>query len=234
MSSRSTKKKENPSSLRGLDYCFDHPELLEQALTHRSLGNPHNERLEFLGDSVLNVVISELLFHLRPTAPEGDLSRLRSRLVRDRTLAQIAREINLGEHVRLGPGELKSGGFLRESILADALEAIIGAAFLDRGFDAARQLVVSLTRSRVESLPAAEDLKDPKTRLQELLQGRGLGLPVYEVIEEQGQDHERRFTVTCRVSLLDQASEATAGSRRGAEQAAASLALQEIQGELCK
>jgi len=218
-------------TLAGIEFEFSRPELLTQALTHRSLGNPHNERLEFLGDAVLNLVVADLLFRHRPDAPEGDLSRLRARLVRETTLAEIARELSLGDAVRLGPGELKSGGFLRASILSDALEAVIGAVYLDGGYAAADHVVSTLMIPRIELLPDAESLKDPKTRLQELLQSRGLGLPVYEVVEEHGQDHNRRFTVHCHVSLLEQPLEATAGSRRKAEQAAARAVLDQISGE---
>nr|WP_206212227.1 ribonuclease III [Wenzhouxiangella sp. XN79A] len=213
----------------GLPYTFDDPGLLEQALTHRSCGNPHNERLEFLGDALLNFTIAALLYRRRPEAAEGDLSRMRARLVRDRTLAEIARELDLGDHVRLGPGELKSGGYLRESILADALEAIFGAALLDGGVVAARELVEAVVGPRIDTLPAAELLKDPKTRLQELLQGKGLALPEYIVVDEQGADHLRQFTVECGVDLLDAPVQATAGSRRKAEQAAARAALERLE-----
>lgn len=216
------------STLRGLEYEFRHAELLRLALTHRSCGNPNNERLEFLGDAVLNMVVAELLFNARPDVPEGDLSRLRARIVRERTLAEIARQLELGGHVLLGPGELKSGGFLRDSILADALEAVIGATFLDGGFEAARNLIERLTGERIAALPDAEALKDPKTRLQELLQGRSLSLPQYEVVNEWGADHDRKFTVECRVQTLDSPIQATATSRRKAEQAAASNALETL------
>lgn len=217
-----------PDSLPGLSYRFRDPDLLEQALTHRSCGNPHNERLEFLGDALLNFATAELLFRAHPQVPEGGLSRMRARLVRDRTLAEIARELDLGRHVRLGPGELKSGGYLRESILADALEAILGATLLDGGFEAGRALVETLIVPRLRALPDAEQLKDPKTRLQELLQGQGLALPVYEVIEEQGADHDRQFTVACSAEPLIERVVAIAGSRRKAEQAAAREALDRI------
>jgi len=213
------------STVKGLGYEFRRTDLLRLALTHRSCGNPNNERLEFLGDGVLNMVVADLLFHARPAVPEGDLSRLRARIVRERTLAEVARALRLGDHVLLGPGELKSGGFLRDSILADALEAIIGAVFLDGGFDAAQILVEHLMSARIEALPDAEVLKDPKTRLQELLQARNLKLPEYEVIGERGADHDRMFTVVCRVEMLDGPIEATSTSRRKAEQAAAKRAL---------
>jgi len=217
-----------PSSLKGLGYEFRQSDLLRLALTHRSRGNPNNERLEFLGDAVLNMVVAGLLFVARPDVPEGDLSRLRARIVRERTLAEVARQLDLGQHVLLGPGELKSGGFLRDSILADALEALIGAVFLDGGFDSARGLVERLMAERIAALPDAESLKDPKTRLQELLQARSLKLPDYEVIDEHGADHDRSFTVLCRVEMLDAPVTATATSRRKAEQAAAKGALEAI------
>lgn len=215
-------------SLKGVGHEFARADLLRLALTHRSRGNPNNERLEFLGDAVLNMVVAELLFVARPDVPEGDLSRLRARIVRERTLAEVARQLDLGKHVLLGPGELKSGGFLRDSILADALEAVIGAVFLDGGFDAARELVERLMAERITALPDAESLKDPKTRLQELLQGRSLKLPEYEVIDEHGADHDRSFTVICRIEILDAPITATATSRRKAEQAAAKGALEAI------
>lgn len=216
------------NSLPGIGYRFSDPGLLEQALTHRSRGPGHYERLEFLGDSLLSLVISEQLYHLRIHAAEGDLSRLRSRLVRDVTLAEIANELGLGEHLRLGPGELKSGGFLRESILADAVEAIIGAIYIDGGFDEARRVVCEIFADRIATLPDADMLKDPKTRLQELLQAHGHELPEYHVIEETGEDHAKRFRVECRAGDLATAVSAQAGSRRKAEQAAAKIMHQQL------
>lgn len=227
VSSRSTDTNSR-ASLKGLGYTFERTDLLRLALTHRSRGTPNNERLEFLGDAVLNMVAAELLFRARPDVPEGDLSRLRARIVRERTLAEIARELELGDHVLLGPGELKSGGFLRDSILADALEALIGAVFLDGGFESAHELVERLVSRRIAALPDAETLKDPKTRLQERLQGQSLKVPEYEVIDERGADHDRVFTVICRVEMLDAPISATATSRRKAEQAAAKRALELI------
>lgn len=227
----SSTEPQRAASLKGLPYTFEDPGLLEQALTHRSRGNPHNERLEFLGDALLNFTIAALLYDERPRSAEGDLSRMRARLVRDRTLAEIARELNLGDHVLLGPGELKSGGYLRESILADALEAIFGAVLLDGGVDAARRVVESLLKPRLAALPAADMLKDPKTRLQELLQARGLALPDYTVVEERGADHLREFTVECGVELLEAPVRATASSRRKAEQAAARGVLERLEND---
>lgn len=210
--------------LPGIDYRFRDPALLERALTHRSYGQAHYERLEFLGDSFLNLVVSELLYERRPHAPEGDLSRLRSRLVRDVTLAEIALELNLGSFLRLGQGEMRSGGFLRESILADVVEALIGAIYLDGGHEAARRFVSRLIGERLDQLPDAEQLKDPKTRLQELLQAHGHELPEYTVLAESGADHAKSFRVQCAVGELLSPVEAQASSRRKAEQAAARLA----------
>ncbi|NBB92424.1 MAG: ribonuclease III [Gammaproteobacteria bacterium] len=207
----------------GIDYRFEDSALLEQALTHRSHGPRHYERLEFLGDSLLSMVIAERLFQQRPHAPEGDLSRLRSRLVRDITLARLAKELGLGDHLRLGAGELRSGGFLRESILADTVEALIGAIYLDGGFDVARRVILELFERRIAELPDADSLKDPKTRLQELLQGRGHELPEYSVIAESGADHAKCFEVECRAGDLAGPVRAEAASRRKAEQAAARL-----------
>lgn len=215
--------------LPGIEYRFRDVGLLERALTHRSHGPGHYERLEFLGDSLLSMVISERLFHEWPHAPEGDLSRLRSRLVRDVTLAQIARELDLGSHLRLGAGELKSGGFLRGSILADAVEALIGAIYLDGGLEATRQVIHQLFDKRLRELPDADSLKDPKTRLQELLQGRGHELPEYEVIAETGADHAKHFEVECRAGDLAEPVRGEAASRRKAEQAAARLMHERLQ-----
>lgn len=216
--------------LPGLDHEFTDPALLVRALTHRSYGTPHYERLEFLGDAILNFTVAEAVYRVRPRASEGDLTRLRSRLVRDRTLAEIARELDLGRHLLLGSGELKSGGHLRDSILADAVEAVIGAVYLDAGIDAARRVVNGLLAERIRDLPDAEDLKDPKTRLQEFLQARGLPLPDYRLDAESGADHERVFTVACRVDGLDGPVTARARSLRRAEQAAARKVLEALTG----
>ncbi|HLR87532.1 MAG TPA: ribonuclease III [Wenzhouxiangella sp.] len=214
--------------LPGIDYQFLDSRLLLQALTHRSYGPCHYERLEFLGDSLLNAIIAESLFHDWPKAPEGDLSRLRSRLVRDVTLAELAAALELGKYLRLGAGELKSGGFLRESILADAMEAIIGAIYLDGGFDAARSVVKQLFAEKLGSLSDADSLKDPKTRLQELLQGRGHEPPEYTIVDEFGAAHIRRFVVECSAGRLAEPTRAEAGSRRKAEQAAAVAMLERL------
>lgn len=207
---------------------FRDPALLEQALTHRSAGAPHNERLEFLGDGLINFVVAELLYHARPRDSEGDLSRLRASLVREEALARIAETLSLGEHLHLGPGELKSGGHRRDSMLADALEAVVGAVMLDGGFAAARDLCVRLFATPLAELPAAESLKDPKTRLQEKLQGEGRALPRYEVLEESGPPHRRVFRVRCALADGSRATEALGNSHRAAEQAAALLMLEQV------
>jgi ribonuclease-3 len=235
-SSASTAKKPSAISqvdrLPGIDYRFEDPTLLERALTHRSFGAGHYERLEFLDDGLLNAIVAERLFHARPHASEGDLSRLRSRLVRDATLAEIAQELDLGAVLRLGQGELRSGGFLRESILADVVEAIIGAVYLDGGFCAAKRVVNEMIATRLDQLPAAEQLKDPKTRLQELLQAHGHDLPVYTVLSESGADHAKQFLVECALDGLIEPVTAEAGSRRKAEQAAARKALKAWRAQL--
>jgi len=208
-----------------LDYRFGEPELLRTALTHCSFGAGNNERLEFLGDGALNFVIASALFQRFPEAPEGTLSRLRASLVKGETLAEIAADLRLGDYLRLGSGELKSGGFRRASILADAMEAIIGAVYLDGGFDAARALILALYEQRLEDINAERELKDPKTRLQEWLQGRRLDLPRYEVIEVSGAAHDQLFMVRCLVNELAEPTEGRANSRRRAEQQAAEKAL---------
>lgn len=206
--------------------------LFEAALTHRSAGSNHNERLEFLGDAVLNCVAAELLYRQFGQAPEGELSRYRATLVSGESLAQLASEINLGDWLRLGPGELKSGGFRRKSILADTLEALFGAMYLDNGFAAAFAAIEHLLAPRLPLLPSAAQLKDPKTRLQEALQARGLGLPEYTLQSVSGEPHAQHFHVRCEVrALQSQPPLQTSGegaSRRGAEQAAAQGALQRL------
>lgn len=211
---------------------FVQPALCRAALKHRSAGSDHNERLEFLGDAVLNCSIARLLYDAYPDADEGALSRFRSTLVSGETLAQIALELGLGEHLQLGAGELKSGGFRRASILADTLEAILGAIFLDSGFDAAAAAVRRIMASRLSGLPQAEVLKDPKTRLQEALQARGLALPTYTLSAVRGEDHAQSFTVTCAVAGLGIAAVGEAGSRRRAEQTAAAKALELLPPEI--
>lgn len=203
-----------------LGYSFSDARLLRQALTHRSAPGDSNERLEFLGDAVLDIVISEALFHTLPNAPEGDLSRLRASLVRDTSLADIAAELGVGEHLILGSGERKTGGHRRQSILADALEALLGAVYLDSDFATVAQLIHRVFEGKLDDLPHADDLRDPKTRLQEWLQARGAAPPDYELVNVTGKAHQQRFAVRCQVP--DQ--EPTSGegrSRRSAEQQSA-------------
>lgn len=193
---------------------------------HRSAGSRHNERLEFLGDALLNAVIAAQLFEEYPQASEGELSRLRASLVKEATLAELARRLKLGEFLCLGLGELKSGGFRRASILADALEAVFGAVYLDSGFRACRRLILNLYREHLAKLPPVEHLTDPKTRLQEHLQAQQRMRPVYRVLEISGEAHEQRFTVECNVD--DVRTVAVGASRRKAEQEAARKALKLI------
>jgi ribonuclease-3 len=204
-----------------LHYRFKNAELFQQALTHRSATNYNNERLEFLGDAVLDFVVSEAVYNARPDAPEGDLSKLRASLVRDETLAELAADLGLGEHLILGSGEKKSGGHRRESILADALEAIFGAVFLDRGFAAAKQVIDGVFEQRYISLPDAEELRDPKTRLQEWLQSRKMALPEYELVDVSGKEHKRKFKVTCTIVETSAVTSGESTTRRKAEQKAA-------------
>ena len=204
-----------------LQYRFENAELFQQALTHRSATNYNNERLEFLGDAVLDFVVSEAVYVARPDASEGDLSKLRASLVRDESLAELAAELGLGEHLILGSGEKKSGGHRRESILADALEAIFGAVFLDRGFAAAKQVIDGVFEQRYINLPDAEELRDPKTRLQEWLQSRKMALPEYELVDVSGKEHKRKFKVTCTVVETSAVTSGESTTRRKAEQKAA-------------
>jgi ribonuclease-3 len=210
---------------RQLGHRFQDQELLLLALTHRSFAGRNNERLEFLGDSILNFIAAEALFQRFPQAREGQLSRLRARLVKGETLAVLARGFDLGEYLRLGSGELKSGGFRRESILADALEALIGAIYLDAGMDVARQRVLAWLETELNGLTLVDTNKDPKTRLQEFLQSRGQELPRYDVVTIEGEPHCRTFTVECQVSQLNEKTHGQGGSRRIAEQVAAAAAL---------
>lgn len=204
---------------------FKDSSLLEEAVSHRSSGSKNYERLEFLGDSFLNFVIADELFQRHSELDEGTLSRQRASLVRGSTLAEIARSLELGQYLHLGVGELKSGGFNRDSILADLVEALIGACLCDAGHDEARKFVLRLFESRLDSMQPSHDLKDPKTRLQELLQGRQMSRPVYEVVKTSGKSHELQFTVTCTIPSIDTQITAVASSRRKAEQAAALEAL---------
>ena len=213
--------------LATLAYEFREPALLDMALTHRSAGGFNNERLEFLGDAVLSLVIAEWLYQTRPRASEGELSRLRASLVNQESLASIARSLQLGDALNLGSGELKSGGFRRDSILADALEAVFGAVYLDGGFVVCCRVIRGLYESRMSGLPTAADLKDPKTRLQEYLQARQQALPAYNLLEVSGEAHAQRFTVECVVGDQHRGV-ATANSRRKAEQEAARLVLERV------
>ncbi len=211
-----------------LGYRFSDPALFDRALTHRSAPGQSNERLEYLGDAVLDAVVSDVLYHAFPDADEGDLSRLRAHLVRDASLSDLAMELQLGDHIALGSGEQKSGGHRRQSILADALEAIFGAVYLDAGFEAARDVIRRAYGDRLRDFPALDALKDPKTRLQEWLQSRGLKLPEYRLVETTGKAHNQQFSVSCRVDSKDLDVEGTGSSRRNAEQRAAERMLEKL------
>ena len=215
--------------LKTLGRGFADEGLLELALTHRSAGGRNNERLEFLGDALINACVAEALYRRHGDLEEGDLSRLRANLVNQEALAEVAREMDLGSYLVLGPGELKTGGHRRASILADALEALVGAVFLDAGFDAAQDVVLRMLETRLAAPPPTESLKDPKTRLQEVLQARDLPLPVYAVESVRGEPHRQMFRVSCSVETLDVRTEGEAGSRRAAEQEAARHALERIE-----
>lgn len=204
-----------------LGYSFQNPELLQRALTHRSFSADHNERFEYLGDALLETVISVALYRRYPESPEGDLTRLRAAIVKSSSLAVIAKQLDLGRYLRLGSGELKSGGKRRESILADAVEAIIAAVYLDSDFYRCEQITLALFAPAIAALPDVEALKDPKTRLQEYLQSRDLPLPVYELVEEKGPEHAKIFTILAKSERF--CTTATASSRKKAEQAAAEL-----------
>ena len=211
---------------QSLDYEFDDARLLELALTHRSAQGANNERLEFLGDAVLDFVVSEVVFRAHPESPEGDLSRLRASLVNDRMLAHIAADLGLGDFLHLGSGERKSGGHRRDSILADALEAIFGAVFLDGGFDAARTIIERAYGDRFEEFPDATELRDPKTRLQEWMQARQMGLPEYDLLDVSGKAHQQTFRARCRVG--DSVTTGSGTTRRNAEQRAAESMLGQL------
>ena len=210
-----------------LNYRFRDPVLAQLALTHRSIGKPNNERLEFLGDALLGAIIAEMLYEAHPKASEGELSRLRAQLVNGQALAQVARELELGDELKLGPGELKSGGFRRDSILADAFEALVAAVYLDAGFEACREVVRGLFGERIAALRRSS--KDAKTRLQEWLQAGGWPLPQYELIASHGEDHAKTFDVSCVISEpLPVQAEARGISRRAAEQDAAEIVLNQL------
>jgi len=209
-----------------LGYQFEKIEFLQRALTHRSVGSQNNERLEFLGDSLVNFMIADVLFHQFTKLPEGDMSRVRAHLVKGETLAVIGKEYDLSEYLVLGPGELKSGGFRRNSIIADTVEAIIAAVYEDGGLDQCREFVQRLYKARLAELDPKKIGKDNKTRLQELLQSFQEPLPEYSIISVNGAAHNQAFTVSCYVAKLNTKFEATASSRRKAEQKAAEFALQ--------
>jgi ribonuclease-3 len=209
-----------------LQHSFTNASLLSLALTHRSFGNPHNERLEFLGDSVLNLAVSGMLYQALQHQPEGDLSRVRANLVKQDTLHQLAMDLGLAGMVRLGEGEMRSGGQHRPSILADALEAVIGAVYLDAGFDKAQALVMRLFENVDLSPTMTAAAKDPKTELQEWLQARRWQLPVYRVVGTTGAAHQQTFDVECEVTELKQSQRGIGSSRRSGEQAAALAMLQ--------
>ncbi len=211
-----------------LGYVFKQRSLLIQALTHRSHGATHNERLEFLGDAVLNFVVASLLFDRFPRTDEGDLSRMRASLVRQATLADIATSLSLSDYLKLGEGEMKSGGFRRPSILSDALEAIFGAVYIDGGFDAARGVIATQYETLLMNVDPLSQGKDAKTLLQEQLQALRLELPVYTVVATHGAAHNQLFEVACEVAQLDIRVQAAGSSRRAAEQAAAKQALQRL------
>jgi len=211
-----------------LGHRFSDPELLRTALTHRSQSAKNNERLEFLGDSLLNCIIADELFRRFPQLAEGELSRLRAVMVRQQTLFERADALQVGERLQLGEGELRSGGKQRPSILADALEAIIGAVYLDGGFDSARRVVLRIFESALADANPTVLSKDAKTQLQELLQGRRIGLPRYTIVATEGEAHRQRFRVECSVEQLDIRTLGEGASRRAAEQHAAELALQQV------
>lgn len=208
-----------------LGYRFNQPELLRQALTHRSHSSPHNERLEFLGDSILNCAVAVHLYRRFPNLREGELSRLRASLVRQETLAEIAGGLKIGDFLRLGEGELKSGGFRRPSILADALEAIFGAIYLDADFEAAQKVILSLYDERIAGIDPHDAAKDAKTALQEYLQARHLPVPQYSLLAAHGEAHAQRFEVVCAVPTVGLQATGSGTSRRGAEQDAAQIVL---------
>jgi ribonuclease-3 len=214
-----------------IDHAFNDPSLLRQALTHRSYGLPHNERLEFIGDAILNCVVALSLYERFPALPEGDLSRARAHLVNKETLAQVARRLGLGTAIRLGEGELRSGGADRPSILADAMEAVFGAVFLDAGFAAARKTIDTVYADLLREADPSTLGKDPKTRLQEWLQSQRLPVPEYTIIATTGEAHAQQFAVECRIPELSIVAPGTGGSRRAAEQDAALEALAAVKAK---
>ncbi|MBI3146057.1 MAG: ribonuclease III [Pseudogulbenkiania sp.] len=215
-----------------LGYRFSRPELLRQAMTHRSFGTPNNERFEFIGDSILNYTVARMLFDRFPRLSEGELSRLRANLVNQSTLAEIAQSLCLGDYLYLGEGELKSGGFNRPSILADALEATFAAVSFDTDFAAAESVVRRLYETRVGAIDPTKHAKDAKTRLQEALQARKLALPKYRILSQSGEAHEQWFKVECDLGELAVIVTGEGGSRRAAEQQSAEAALEHLERKL--
>ncbi|RUO65522.1 RNAse III [Pseudidiomarina planktonica] len=209
-------------------YTFNNKQRLQQALTHRSADSQHNERLEFLGDSILGFIVAEALFEQFPEVPEGDLSRMRATLVCGKALAKLAKSFSLGDYLILGPGEMKSGGNRRESILADTLEAMLGAMYLEANMATCTEVVRGWYAQTLTTIKPGQGQKDPKTRLQEYLQGRQMPVPEYEVIAAEGQAHNQQFTVSCRTEIFPEPELATGTSRRKAEQQAALQLLQKI------
>lgn len=216
--------------MRGIDYQFHDEALRTRALSHRSIGANNNERLEFFGDALVNLVVAELLYERFPKADEGELTRLRARLVSEPALAAIARDLALGDELHLGPGELKSGGFRRDSILADAFEALIAAVYLDGGWTTCRELVRGLVEPRLAQAAEADD-KDAKTRLQEWLQARAEALPAYVLVATSGADHAKVFEVECSLPGSELRGQGRGSSRRIAEQAAAAEVLAQLQAQ---
>jgi ribonuclease-3 len=215
--------------MRRINYQFKDASLCELALTHRSCGKKNNERLEFLGDSIVNFVIAEDLFKRFPQAKEGQLSRLRAQMVKGKTLAEIARDMDMGDYLKLGSGELKSGGFRRDSILADSVESLIGAIYLDSDMDTVRTHILSWFQTRLASLSLTQTMKDAKTRLQEYLQSRRLALPEYLLENVEGEAHDQTFYIKCTISELPEPTKGVASSRRQAEQESANAALEQLQ-----
>ena len=214
--------------MRRINYQFQDASLCELALTHRSCGKKNNERLEFLGDSIVNFVIAEDLFRRFPLAKEGQLSRLRAQMVKGTTLAEIARDMNMGDYLRLGSGELKSGGYRRDSILADSVESLIGAIFIDSDMENVREHILTWFDSRLKVLSLDQTMKDSKTRLQEYLQSRRLALPDYHLENVEGDAHDQTFYITCTISELSIPTNGVASSRRQAEQESAKAALEQL------
>lgn len=210
---------------------FADPSLLQQALTHRSAGRPNNERLEFLGDALVDLIVAEALFVRWPKADEGALTRARAELVRESSLAELARQMRLGDHLALGPGELKSGGQRRDSILADALEAVVAAIYLDAGFDVCRETILPWFQAGIEALPTGKVGKDAKTRLQEWLQARQQPLPEYRLLDATGSEHDRTFHIRCALIEPPRHADGSGASRRAAEQCAAAELLRVLEAD---